>query len=52
MFAECGIEVYEAIGTVWVEEGSGQNVMRTNIVVRTRERGLRRYNNSYIQHLS
>jgi len=39
MFAECGIEVYKAIGTVWVEEeGSGQNVMRTNIVVRTRER--------------
>jgi len=39
MFAECGIEVYEAIGTVWVEEeGSGLNVMGTNIVVRTRER--------------
>ncbi|RPB22559.1 hypothetical protein L211DRAFT_839607 [Terfezia boudieri ATCC MYA-4762] len=26
MFAECGMEVYETIGTVWVEEeGSGRN---------------------------
>jgi len=30
IFAECGMEVYEAMGTLWVEEeGSGQNVMRT-----------------------
>jgi len=32
------MEVHEATGTVWVEEeGSGQNVMRTNIVVRIRQ---------------
>jgi len=38
MFAGCGMEVYEAMGTVWVEEeGSGQNIMRMNIVVRIRE---------------
>ena len=38
MFAECGMEVYEAMGTVWVEdESSGRNVLRTNIVVWIRE---------------
>ena len=25
---ECGVEVYETMGTVWVEEGNGWNVMR------------------------
>jgi len=38
MLAECDMEVYEAMGTVWVEEeGSGQNVMGANIIVRIRE---------------
>ncbi|RPB21122.1 hypothetical protein L211DRAFT_870168 [Terfezia boudieri ATCC MYA-4762] len=38
MFAECGMEVYETVRTVWIEEeGSGQNVERANIVIRVRE---------------
>ncbi|KAF8421780.1 hypothetical protein EV426DRAFT_643620 [Tirmania nivea] len=38
MFAECGMEVYETVVTVWVEEeGSGRNVERANIVIRVRE---------------
>ncbi|RPB20548.1 hypothetical protein L211DRAFT_852264 [Terfezia boudieri ATCC MYA-4762] len=38
MFAESGMEVYEIVGTVWVEEeGSGRNVERANIVIRVRE---------------
>jgi len=28
MFAECGVEVYETMGTVWVEESSGRNARR------------------------
>ncbi|KAF8416274.1 hypothetical protein EV426DRAFT_721882 [Tirmania nivea] len=38
MFAECGMEVYETVVTVWVEEeGSRRNVERANIVIRVRE---------------
>ncbi|KAF8419735.1 hypothetical protein EV426DRAFT_676556 [Tirmania nivea] len=38
MFAECGMEVYETVGTIWVEEErSGRNVERANIVIRVRE---------------
>ncbi|KAF8446610.1 hypothetical protein BGX38DRAFT_1330789 [Terfezia claveryi] len=35
MFAEGGMEVYETVGTVWVEEEG--NVERANIVIRVRE---------------
>ncbi|KAF8442591.1 hypothetical protein BGX38DRAFT_1272306 [Terfezia claveryi] len=35
MFAECGMEVYKTMGTVWVEEeSSGQNARRMNSVIR------------------
>jgi len=41
MFAECGMEVYETAGTVWVgarEEGTGRrNIERANIISRVRE---------------
>ncbi|KAF8418319.1 hypothetical protein EV426DRAFT_700534 [Tirmania nivea] len=38
MFAEYSMEVYETVGTVWVEEeGSRRNVERANIVIRVRE---------------
>ena len=38
MFAECGIEIYETIGNVWVkEEGSGQNIEVTSSVIQVRE---------------
>jgi len=39
MFAECGMEVYETAGTVWVEEeGTGRrNIERANIVSCVRE---------------
>ncbi|RPB25091.1 hypothetical protein L211DRAFT_136936 [Terfezia boudieri ATCC MYA-4762] len=51
MFAECGMEVYETVGTVWVEEeGSGRNFERANIVIRVRE-SLSRCNSSSIRHM-
>ena len=28
MFVECSAEVYETVGTVWVEESSGRNFVR------------------------
>ncbi|RPB22479.1 hypothetical protein L211DRAFT_839525, partial [Terfezia boudieri ATCC MYA-4762] len=38
MFEECGMEVYETMGTVWVEnECSGRNAERANIISRVRE---------------
>jgi len=38
MFSECGMEVYETMGTVWVEEErSEHNVERANVVSRVRE---------------
>ncbi|KAF8459324.1 hypothetical protein BGX38DRAFT_1264264 [Terfezia claveryi] len=38
MFEECGMEVYETMGTVWVEnESSGWNAERANIISRVRE---------------
>ncbi|KAF8425213.1 hypothetical protein EV426DRAFT_573443 [Tirmania nivea] len=37
MFAECGMEVYETMGTVWVEEEGGErNARRMNSVIRVR----------------
>ncbi|KAF8416903.1 hypothetical protein BGX38DRAFT_1335203 [Terfezia claveryi] len=38
MFEECGMEVYETMGTVWVEnECSGRNAERANIISWVRE---------------
>jgi len=49
MFAECGMRVYEAMGTVpWVtEEGNGRNAMRAIGY----GKALSRYN-GYIRHLN
>jgi len=40
VFAECGMEVYETMGTIWVEEeGSGRNgVAMTSRVIQVRAR--------------
>jgi len=35
VFGECSMEVYETMGTVWVEDGgSGRNAKRTNMTQR------------------
>ncbi|KAF8440184.1 hypothetical protein BGX38DRAFT_1144581 [Terfezia claveryi] len=39
MFEECGMEVYETMGTIWVkDEGSGRSTEKANIIGRVRER--------------
>jgi len=38
MFAECGMEVYETMGAVWVEEesGGGRNSERASTTIQVR----------------
>ena len=50
MFAECGMEVYETVGTVWVEDQSLSMSRRNNDALQLRERMERLQQKIYAIH--